>query len=116
MSHCSCVATDLGDGALIRGLWVYTTVTSTGWATTPSGNSALVVSVFPRSATTLSHGTTDPLYVRRHQVATNGPYYFSDFFPGPVPRFVKVDIHNATGSAMTANVLSVTAEWVKETS
>lgn len=113
-SHITASATDLGDGALIRGLWVHTTIVSGGWSTAPSNADRVVVSVFPWG-TGSALLTNDPVYSREHRVNTNSTYRFSDYFDGPVPRWVTLDLHNATGQDMSANVVTMSAEWIKET-
>lgn len=110
---------DIGDGAIVNGAWIYTTIGASGLAATPTAGGRFVVRLYPRGATASGAGAAnhdnDVLYEFEHELTRDGAYEWADFCEGPLPRYTKVGVTNLTDQAVTASQLDVSIEYVAQT-
>lgn len=109
---------DLGAGTLMGGLWVETTIGSSGLEAAPSKHNAqLVVNVYPLNAASGTLCNLEPRFRFSHRLTGDAAHAFADYCdcPGGMPRYIQVGITNGADQAVYTGALTVTLEGVKIT-
>lgn len=103
--------------ARIDGLWVYTTVTGSGFVSTPdAGFPRLKTMVCPQASSGAAAADDGVVPIAfENPTPENQAYTFADYYPGQPPRFATIKAQNLTGVDMASNVLGIAVEYVKET-
>jgi len=107
---------DFGASVEARGVWVHTRLIGSGVISNPTlANARLQVHLLPTtsgvSAMATDGGALGPFECH---VSKQGPHVWAHQVPGIMPRYVVVQVKNLTGVDVASNCLSVTLEYVKE--
>lgn len=110
---------DLGATTLIQGLWVHTTIGSSGLEAAPSKHNAqLIVNVYPLTAASGTQCNLEPRFRFSHHLTGDAAHAWSDYCEclGGMPRYLQVGVTNGADQAVYTGALTVTLEGVKTTS